>query len=215
MNASTHTSTENPLWLRLTTNPWRWSTRKALPALPHVYSGCCCIYSTMTSASNTVLAKRWYLWIASRVSVPSLTKRFTLNSQYMQSVHWWQTAADEACVRIQPRGHSNKEPHHWWLTRQRQTTAPKSARILVMQGWAFSRRWTGTERRARADSYDHEELHSAKHPRRTPRNGEVQATCQDVCVLERHQRGHWAYHEDVHSMPDQPEQSAGRDTPTT
>ena len=49
---------------------------------------------------------------------------------------------------------------------------------------------SGTERRASADSYYHEELHSAKHPRRTPRNGEVQATCQDVRVLERHQRGH-------------------------
>ena len=84
-----------------------------------------------------------------------------------------------------------------------------------MQGWAFSRRWTGTERRASADSYYHEELHSAKHPCRTPRNGEVQATCQDVRVLERHQRRHGAYREDVLSMPDQPEQSAGRDTPPT
>ena len=41
-----------------------------------------------------------------------------------------------------------------------------------------------------ADSYYHEELHSAKHSRRTPRNGEVQAMCQDVRVLERHQRRH-------------------------
>ena len=114
-----------------------------------------------------------------------------------------------------PRGHSNKEHHHWWLPRQCQTTAQKSARILVTQGWDFSRRWTGTERRVSADSHYHEELHSAKHPRRSPRNREVQATCQDVRVLERHQCRHWAYCEDVLSMPDQPEQSAGRDTPTT
>ena len=206
---------ENPLWLRLTTNPWRWSTIRALPALPHVYSGCCCVYSTMTSASNIVLAKRQYSQIASCTSVPPLTKRFTLNSQYTKLVHWWQTAAAEAWVRIRPRGHSNKEHHHWWLVRLRQTAAQKSAIILVMQGWAFSRRWTGTERRARADSHYHEELQSAKHPCRSPRNGEVQATCQDVCVLERHQCGHWVYCEDVLSMQDQPEQSAGRDTPTT
>ena len=149
-------------------------------------------------------------------SLSHLTKRFTLNSQYTKSVHWWQTAAAAAWVRIRPRGHSSyKEHQHWWLVRQRQTTAPKSAKRLVMQGWAFSRRRTGTERRARADSHYHEELHSAKHLRRTPRNGEVQATCQDVRVLERHQRAHGVYSEGVLSTPDQPEQSAGRDTPTT
>ena len=47
---------------------------------PCLQPGCCCVYSTMTSASNTVLAKRWYSWIASCTSIPSLTKRFTLNS---------------------------------------------------------------------------------------------------------------------------------------
>ena len=41
-------------------------TRRALPALPHLYSGCCCVCSTMTSASNIVLAKRRYSPIASR-----------------------------------------------------------------------------------------------------------------------------------------------------
>ena len=90
-----------------------------------------------------------------------------------------------------------------------------------MQGWAFSRRRTGTERRARADSHYHEELHSAKHPCRTPRNWEVQAMCQDVHVLERHQHRYWAYREDVlsqqaetllpHDIPDGPWQVLATD----
>ena len=90
------------------------------------------------------------------------------NDRLRQLKHDWD--------KLWSRGHSTEGHHHWWLARQRKATTQKPVGVLVLQGWIFSGRWTCTERRTRADSNCHEELHPAKHPRRSS------ASCVPKCA---------------------------------
>ena len=214
VNTSPHTSTENPLWLRLTTKNLEMIHKKSLASTPPHLQRMLLRLQHYEVSIKYCPGKEMVLMDSLSYLSPIPDKEIHLE----QSIYAVQFTNDKL---QQLKLVSESDPEVTAIKNNIIDGWPDSAKelppnwILVMQGWAFSRRWTCTERRAHADSHYHEELCSAKHPRRTPRNGEVQATCQDVRVLERHQCGYWVYCEDVLSMPDQPEQSAGIDTPNT